>query len=49
MRLKTNLLFGLLCVSPFGAGAQQTLNMEQAMALMQQNMCLVAIRLTSAE
>jgi cytochrome c len=40
MRLKTNLLFGLLCVSPFGAGAQQTLSMEQAMALMQQNMCL---------
>jgi cytochrome c len=40
MRLKANLLFALLCVSPLGAVAQDTLTMDQALGLMQENMCL---------
>lgn len=40
MRLKTNFLFGLLFASPWTVGAQESLSMDQAMELMQQNMCL---------
>jgi len=40
MRLRTNLLLGLLCASPMGVSAQDTMTMEQGMSLMQQNMCL---------
>ena len=40
MRSIKQLLFSLLCASPVVAGAQESLTMEQAMQLMQQNMCL---------
>lgn len=40
MRLKTKYLMPLLFVSPLSAGAEEVLTMDQAMALMQENMCL---------
>jgi len=40
MRSIKRLLASILCVSPAAVGAQESLTMEQGLALMQQNMCL---------